>query len=84
MPWLGVAETKVNPAGSRSFTETPVAPSGPAFVTCNVKVTLLPRIGAPFETALVSERSAVGTRTATDAWSSSPGMLLFGSESASA
>jgi hypothetical protein len=36
VPWLGVADTKVSPAGSRSCTVTPVAGSGPWLVRVTV------------------------------------------------
>ena len=36
VPWLGIAETKVAPAGSVSVTTTPVAVSGPLLVTVTV------------------------------------------------
>jgi hypothetical protein len=36
VPWLGVADTKVRPAGSTSVTVTPVEFDGPPFVTVMV------------------------------------------------
>ena len=36
LPWLGVADTKLTPAGNRSVTCTPVAASGPALNTVMV------------------------------------------------
>src|SRR5262249_4647271 len=44
-PWLGVADRKVKPPGSRSETRTPVAASGPALVRVTVKVTVSPTFG---------------------------------------
>ncbi|HSP10284.1 MAG TPA: hypothetical protein VLU92_11900 [Candidatus Dormibacteraeota bacterium] len=41
VPALGVAETSVRPAGSRSVTWTPVALLGPLFLAVTVKVTLV-------------------------------------------
>ena len=41
-PSLGVAETRVSPAGSRSFTLTCPEPSGPSFFSVTVKVTVWP------------------------------------------
>ena len=38
-PCVGVAERNVSPAGSRSPTAMPVAPSGPVLVTATVKLT---------------------------------------------
>src|SRR5712664_1241606 len=42
VPWLGVAETNVRPAGSTSVTVTPVELDGPLLVTAIVKVTVVP------------------------------------------
>ena len=42
VPWLGVAETRVIPAGSGSVKITPVEGAGPLFVTVIVKVTVVP------------------------------------------
>jgi hypothetical protein len=39
VPWLGDADTNVNPAGNRSVTPTPFAGSGPLFVNITVNVT---------------------------------------------
>ena len=39
VPWLGVADTNVNPAGNTSVTWIPVASSGPPFVNVTVNVT---------------------------------------------
>src|SRR3990172_78219 len=36
LPWLGVADTKLTPAGRVSLTITPVAAAGPLFVTVTV------------------------------------------------
>src|SRR6266446_3912693 len=42
VPWLGVAETNMRPAGSTSVTVTPVELDGPLLVTVIVKVTVVP------------------------------------------
>jgi hypothetical protein len=42
VPWLGVAETNVSPAGSTSVSVTPVEFDGPLLVTPIVKVTVVP------------------------------------------
>src|SRR5437899_6197783 len=42
VPWLGVAETRVIPAGSGSVKMTPVEGEGPLCVTVMVKVTVVP------------------------------------------
>src|SRR5262249_58836736 len=42
VPRLGVADTKLRPAGRRSWTETPVAVFGPMFVRVTVNVTTSP------------------------------------------
>jgi len=42
VPWLGVAETNVRPAGSTSVNVTPVELEGPLLVTVIVKVTVVP------------------------------------------
>src|SRR5216683_1540043 len=42
VPWLGVAETNVRPAGSTSVTVTPVELDGPLLVTAIAKVTVVP------------------------------------------
>ncbi len=36
VPWLGVADTNLSPAGSTSVTRTPVEPDGPLLVTVRV------------------------------------------------
>jgi hypothetical protein len=41
-PWVGVASCKVNPAGNKSLTCTPVAATGPRLVTAIVKVKTSP------------------------------------------
>src|SRR5262245_33327369 len=58
VPWLGVADTKVSPAGSRSSTATLVAASGPLLVRVTVKVTVAPTLGVGLLTALLTWRSA--------------------------
>ena len=45
MPWLGVAETKVNPLGSRSCTLTLDAASGPLLLSVMVNVMVSPTLG---------------------------------------
>jgi len=42
VPWLGVAETNVSPAGRTSVNVTPVELDGPLLVTAIVKVTVVP------------------------------------------
>ena len=44
VPWVGVADTKVRPAGNWSITFTPVSVAGPLLVSVSVKVTLLPGV----------------------------------------
>ena len=58
MPALGVAETKVNPAGSWSVTCTPVALDGPAFVTVMVKSTFEPTTALPLLAIFATAMSA--------------------------
>src|SRR5206468_2801859 len=58
VPWLGAAETKARPAGSRSATDTLVAASGPLLVRVMVKVTVSPRLGVGLLTTLARARSA--------------------------
>ena len=55
MPWLGVDEVNVRPAGSVSVTRMLVLRSGPPFVTVIVKDTVLP--GVMFDAVLVRLRS---------------------------
>src|SRR5712671_5637689 len=45
VPWLGLAETNVSPAGSTSVTTTLVAGSAPRFCAVIVNVTLVPTAG---------------------------------------
>ena len=58
VPWLGVDETKVTPAGSRSVNWTPVAASGPLSVRVTVKVIVSPTLGVGSLTILPSARLA--------------------------
>ena len=58
VPWLGVAETNVRPAGSRSVTWTLVASFGPLLVRVTVKVIVSPTLGVGLLTVLVRARSA--------------------------
>src|SRR6478735_333132 len=58
MPWLVVADTNVNPLGSRSSSSTPVAVSGPLFMSVTVNVTWSPTFGVALLTVLVNARSA--------------------------
>ena len=58
MPWLGVADTNVTPAGNRSVTCTPVAAAGPPLVRVTVKVIWSPTLGVASLTVLVRARSA--------------------------
>src|SRR6478609_7098815 len=60
MPCDAVDDTYTRPAGSRSSTDTFVAPFGPAFVTVTVYVTFVPRFGVALLTVLASCRSADG------------------------
>src|SRR5205814_887327 len=55
-----VTETNVIPAGSGSATLTPVAASGPLFVTVSVQVTLLPSVAGFGEPLFVIARSIAG------------------------
>src|SRR4030095_14419218 len=56
--WLGVAETNVSPAGSRSVTATLVAASGPLFVRVIVNVMVSPTLGVALLTVFATARSA--------------------------
>src|SRR5262249_20874774 len=58
VPWLGVADTKVSPAGKRSLTRTLVAGSGPRSDRVMVKVTVSPTLGVASLTNFVRARSA--------------------------
>src|SRR5262245_52382364 len=58
VPWLGVAETKARPGGSRSVTWTFVAASGPLFTRVTVKVMVSPMLGVGLLTDLETARSA--------------------------
>src|SRR5205823_4483798 len=58
VPWLGVAETKVRPVGSRSVTCTFVAASGTALLSVIINVMVLPTLGAALETVLATARLA--------------------------
>src|SRR5438132_905872 len=57
-PWLGVAETKVKPAGRASCTVTLLAEFGPASLSVMVKVMVSPTLGVGLLTVLVNTRSA--------------------------
>src|ERR1700730_7302977 len=67
MPTLGVAETKVNPAGSRSVPTTPVALLGPLLAAVTVNVTLEFSAGVGLSTVLVTAMSAACPVTVADA-----------------
>ena len=58
VPWLGMNETRVKPAGKRSATCTLVAMPGPRSVNVTVKATVSPTLGLALLTVLVSCRSA--------------------------
>src|SRR5205823_12912580 len=58
VPWLGVAETNVSPAGSWSVICTPVASEGPLLVTVIVKVTFDPTVTVPLLAILATAMSA--------------------------
>src|SRR6516162_1355226 len=58
MPWLGVAETNVRPAGNRSCTVTFVAVFGPRSVRVTVNDTVSPTLGVGLLTVLPRARSA--------------------------
>src|SRR3954453_8670099 len=58
MPWLGVADMNVSPAGNRSLTATLVAESGPLLVRVTVKVMVSPTFGVGLLTVLLTSRSA--------------------------
>src|SRR5262245_64490869 len=58
VPWLGVADTKVRPAGRRSVTSTPVASSGPLLVNVTVNVIWSPTFGVASLTVLSMARLA--------------------------
>ena len=57
-PADGDADTKVNPPGNASATDTPAAGSGPLLATVMVNVTLAPSAGPAVLTLLVRTRSA--------------------------
>src|SRR6478736_5840881 len=58
VPWLEVAPTNVNPAGSRSATRTPVAALGPALERVTVKAIWSPTLGVGLLTDFATIRSA--------------------------
>ena len=60
MPWLGLADTKVSPAGSRSVTCTPVAASGPLLVSVTVKVIWSPTLGVGLLTVFDHRQVGLG------------------------
>jgi hypothetical protein len=60
VPWLGLADTKLTPAGSRSVTNTPVASSGLRLDSVTVKMIWSPTLGVASLTVFVTARSAVG------------------------
>jgi hypothetical protein len=66
-----------------SSTVTPVALSGPRFVTTIVKTTSSVTFGVELSTLFVSSRSACGDRMTASSWSSSDGSSLSGCESGS-
>src|ERR1700674_2013471 len=73
VPALGVAETNVNPAGTRSVTTTPVALLGPLFVTVTVNVTLELSGGVGLSTTFATAMSAAWPVTVAEA-ASLPGL----------
>jgi hypothetical protein len=58
LPRLGLADTNVSPAGSRSVTWTFVAASGPLFESVTVNVIVSPTFGVASLTFFASARSA--------------------------
>src|SRR6516162_916381 len=58
VPWLGVALTRVRPAGKVSATLTFVASLGPVLLRVTVNVIVSPTLGLALLTDLVSARSA--------------------------
>ena len=66
-----------------SSTVTPVALSGPRFVTTIVKTTSSVTFGVALSTTLDNSRSACGVWMTASSWSSSSGSSLSGSESGS-
>src|SRR5438270_801672 len=58
VPWLGLAETKLSPAGSASLTCTLLAAFGPLLLKVTVKVIVSPTLGVALLTLLLSARSA--------------------------
>src|SRR5262245_50792179 len=58
VPWLGTADTKATPAGSRSITWTLVATPGPWLIRVMENVTVSPTFGVGLSTVLASARSA--------------------------
>src|SRR5438876_160154 len=57
-PWLGLADTKLSPAGSRSVICTLVAVLGPRSLAWMVKVIVSPTLGMALLTLLATARSA--------------------------
>src|SRR5439155_918343 len=57
VPWLGVAETKVTPAGKVSVSVTPVAVLGPPLATVTTYVMVCPARTGSGESVLVTARS---------------------------
>src|SRR5262249_33321516 len=68
IPWLGTADTKLRPGGSRSVSWTLVAASGPLLPTVTRKVTVSPTLGRGSFTNLVTKRSACCGVTVELAW----------------
>src|SRR5688572_11402724 len=60
VPWLGVADVNVTPAGRLSVTTTPAAVDGPALVTVTVYVSVPFASTGSGESVFVTERSACG------------------------
>src|SRR5437870_13884583 len=74
-PWLGVAETKVKPAGRASCTVTLVAELGPASLSVMVKGIVSPTLGLVLLTVLARTKSACCGVSVTEV----PLLLLLGS-----
>ena len=60
-PWVAELETNVTPAGRRSVSSTPVAVSGPLFVTMTVYSIVSPSFGVASSTVFVTARSTLVT-----------------------
>ena len=77
LPWDGVAELNVTPAGNVSVSVMPVALDGPELATPTVYVSCWPCVTGSGESVLVTARSADGDVTVVEA--AAPLLEVFGS-----